>query len=207
MNYIQISREISKEKDEVNPWVQAHMSSCNFAWDFILNKKLIQSSALEKWVIDLNIKLVTPTCNNDSSHLKSAGEYRKKDENSKVPHGEVQEKVRSIFLEMERLDEEHDDKIMPHRVKFEVASILARAAWKCHFQIMYIAPFSQGNAAVSRILANMLRCHWSLPWLSFNYEHEEEFSKEDPGRIYFNERDRWFALFDREGVLTGQIIE
>jgi hypothetical protein len=80
---------------------------------------------------------------------------------------------------------------------------LAKIAWKVQFQIGYICPFFQGNWVSARLLTNVLRVHWSLPWLMFDYPDED---KEAVGQEYKLEVSRWFDLFDEHGVLTDQFL-
>ncbi|HIG58670.1 MAG TPA: hypothetical protein EYQ21_04625 [Flavobacteriales bacterium] len=120
-------------------------------------------------------------------------------ETTKVLFDDVAEYIESVFSVLEKNDSERDKDIMPNRLRFDSAVELAKIAWKVQFQIGYICPFFQGNWVCARLLTNVLRVHWSLPWLTFEYPDED---KEALGQTYQLEVSRWFDLFDKHQQQT-----
>jgi len=210
VNQIKIRRELKKTDGKQESWVLSHMDACDLSWKFIMSKKLIQCNSISDWFTELNRRVMEPVCNDRGEVYSSSelGVYRSSDqcctEDAMIDYEEIDEKMNSLFSCIEEADKKYDDSIMPHRINLGVATTLASIAWKLQFQIGYICPFFQGNWCSARIFINTLRCHWSLPWLTFNYEEHDD--KEDVGRTYKNEILRWFDLFDREGVLTDKFI-
>ena len=213
VNHIQTRQELAKPNDKRHPWIQSHMVSVDVSWKWIMQRNLIQCFGFIDWFIELNTHLMSLPCSteNNSGQFKSyeLGSLRSTPpggrETSKIPHEEVKENLESIFLSLEKYDNDHDQYIMPLRVRFSSAVELAMAAWKLQFQLGYLCPFYQGNWISARLMTNVLRCHWSLPWLTFDYSDKEE--KNELGNLYNEEIAQWFKLFDDYGVLTDKFIE
>jgi len=210
-SHIQIRRELNKDADKIDPWIGGHLSACNKAWTWVLDKKMIQCQNLLQLFMGINERIIEPVCRSDASDTRykksELNKLRDSDpgggESSHVPHEDVPEYLNSILVELEKCDSENDQHIMPKRVRFSAATKLAKIAWKTQFQIGYICPFYQGNWVSSRLIMNSLRCHWSLPWLILSVEDDD---KQDKGRAYFDEQNLWFRLFNQEGVLTDKFI-
>ena len=212
VNHVQIRKELSKPLNERHPWVQAQMLSIDMVWKWVMQRRLIQCSEFMKWFINLNSSVMSLPCSinksTDTFNKLKLGRFRDSlpggNETSKMPFEEIPEKMNSIFSVLEKLDHEKDDSIMSNRVHFSAASDLAKAAWKVQFQIGYMCPFFQGNWASGRLLTNALRCHWSLPWVTFTYEDDDE--KDETGKAYQEESHAWFKLFDEKGILTEDFV-
>lgn len=211
ISHVQIRRSLNKDKEKMDPWVRGQFAGCNEAWKFLTQKKMIQCQDLISCLITINEKLVGQVCRADTCDTRYQSSELNKlrtsevggGEISSVPHEEVASYVEKLFINLEKYDLENDKYIMPRRVRFSAATRLARIAWKTQFQIGYICPFFQGNWLSARLLMNILRCHWSLPWLIMSTEDDP---KQDEGRAYFDERSKWFDLFNKEGVLTDKFI-
>tara|TARA_Y100000310_G_scaffold217831_1_gene218951 strand:+ start:3372 stop:3950 length:579 start_codon:yes stop_codon:yes gene_type:complete len=188
------------------------MMSIDSSWRWIIKEELIQCDKFLQWFIGMNSTLMFPACSKEKydKTLKASelGSLRESSvggrENSKVDVKLVPEKMESIFSALEKADKDHDGNIMPNRVRFNTASELAKIAWKAQFQIGYLCPFFQGNWISARLLTNVLRVHWTLPWLVFDYSKENE--EEAAGKEYQIESQRWFDLFDKEDVLTDSYL-
>ena len=211
-NHILVRQELSKTDDKRDPWIQGHMMSIDSSWRWIMQKNLIQCNSFLQWFIGINSSLMFSACSKEkfdkTLKVSELGHLRRSSvggrENSKVDFKLIPEKMESIFSVLEETDKKHDSNIMPNRIRFNTASELAKIAWKIQFQVGYLCPFFQGNWISARLLTNTLRVHWSLPWLTFDYAKENE--EEDVGREYQIEAQRWFELFDEEGVLTDKYL-
>jgi len=210
-NHVQVRQESSKDKDFQNPWIRGQMNGCNESWKWILKREMIQCNRFLGWFIELNNILMVHACLSENSSKFKNLELRKlRDievgggEVSSVDPKRVYQDMHSLFSVLEKYDHENDKFIMPKRIKFSVASELAKVSWKAQFQIGYICPFFQGNWVSARLLTNTLRCHWSLPWHNFEYERDEN---REINREYHEEMHRWNALFDEEGVLTKSFLD
>lgn len=51
-----------------------------------------------------------------------------------------------------------------HRPSNQLLQQLADAAWKAHLQLVCIHPYSDGTGMTARIVENLLRLRWGLPW-------------------------------------------
>ena len=210
VNHVQVRQESNKEGRR-HPWIQGQMDGCNELWRWIMKRDLIQHDAFLKWFVELNNILMSGPCNNEKNDMFRKAELRKLrntdpggGEVSNVDHGLVIQNMESLFSVFEKCDQENDEFIMPNRIRFNIASDLARIAWKAQFQVGYICPFFQGNWVSARLLTNTLRCHWSLPWHTFEYERNEN---QELGLEYHAEIQRWKDLFDAEGVLTESCLD
>lgn len=210
-NHLQVRQESSKKATNRNPWISGHMTGCNDSWKWIMKREMIQCNKFLKWFMTLNNVLMSLPCSSEKSNKFKRLElmkFRTSDpgggESSSMNHSLVKQNMESLFSVLEKHDLESDEFIMPKRVRFSVASNLARVAWKVQFQIGYMCPFFQGNHVSGRLLTNILRCHWSLPWHSFEYETD---SNQEMGLEYHKEEQRWDELFDEEGPLTESFLD
>lgn len=211
INHIQVRQNLAKPIGERHSWIQSHIEVIDKSWNWIMKRELIQCPEFLQWFIQLNSDLMARPCSTE----KDTGKFKKSElgklrrsptggnEITKILFDDVAEYIESIFSVLEKNDNEKDKDIMPKRLRFNSAVELAKIAWKVQFQIGYICPFFQGNWVSARLLTNILRVHWSLPWLTFEYPDED---KEAVGQTYQLEVSRWFDLFDEHGVLTDKFL-
>ena len=199
------------EKKQVNPYVAGHFKAFNYFTNQLIGKPKFPAENSKKltntyiadnalsWLKELHYALMQPLIQHGLIEYANVGVWRTKPmlepgkSTQKAPDASIIPKLMMNWIK--EVTEFHEGLRTfiqsPGRMSQGEAINLSKRAYETNLFLCSLKPFADGNGRVGRLVENIFRVNWHLPWRIIQHSGDAEANYKDDiaryQRIEFNE--------------------